>query len=50
MLVFLLLLGYLCEGLSIECENFVEELSKIIGMEVGVVRPTSILESIALVN
>jgi len=33
-LVFLLLLGYLCESLSKECEKFTEELDDIMGMDV----------------
>jgi hypothetical protein len=32
-LVFLLLLGYLCKSLAIECENFIEELDRIMGMD-----------------
>jgi len=34
-LVFLLLLGYLCDSLSIECENFMDELTSIMGMDVS---------------
>jgi len=33
-LCFILLLGYLCQSLAIECENFAEQLDKIMGMEV----------------
>ena len=33
-LCFLLLLGYMCQSLAIECESFAEELDKIMGMEV----------------
>lgn len=32
-LVFLLLLSYLCEGLAVECENFQDELEKIMEMD-----------------
>jgi len=35
-LCFLLLLGYMCESLSKECERFAEELDKIMGMDVSV--------------
>jgi hypothetical protein len=38
-LVFLLLLGYLCESLSKECENFTEELDDIMGMDVSILQP-----------
>ena len=38
-LVFLLLLGYLCESLSKECENFTEELDDIMGMDVSILHP-----------
>ena len=38
-LVFLLLLGYLCESLSKECENFTEELDDIMGMDVSILSP-----------
>jgi hypothetical protein len=38
-LVFFLLLGYLCESLSKECENFMEELDHIMGMDVSILRP-----------
>jgi hypothetical protein len=34
-LVFMLLLGYFCESLSRECENFMGELDKIMGMDVS---------------
>ena len=33
-LCLLLLLGYMCQSLAIECESFAEELDKIMGMEV----------------
>ncbi len=35
MLSFILLLGYLCESLSKECEKFTAELDKIMGMDVS---------------
>jgi hypothetical protein len=38
-LVFLLLLGYLCESLSKECENFTNELDDIMGMDVSILKP-----------
>jgi len=37
-LVFILLLGYLCDSLSIECENFMDELTSIMGMDVSKLR------------
>ena len=37
-LVFILLLGYLCDSLSIECENFMDELTIIMGMDVSKLR------------
>jgi hypothetical protein len=37
MLSFILLLGYLCESLSKECEKFTVELDKIMGMDVSTI-------------
>jgi len=36
MLCFILLLGYLCESLAKQCENFTGELDKIMGMNVSI--------------
>jgi hypothetical protein len=41
-LVFVLLLGYMCENLALECEKFMEQLNNITGMGVSILRPSSI--------
>jgi hypothetical protein len=45
-LCFLLLLGYLCESLSKECEKFTDELDKIMGMDVSKIPSQSFIQKL----